>query len=121
MIESFFALFLRFYGIIVADQESCNTVTDFGEVYPNPQPLSNSDGASYYVAAGWDDNSRIPSQFTAGIDGTTTAIYFGQAVTFDNPRLNNFRRYCIVAFVHLESGAESVSFSFSHHFFVWFH
>ncbi len=110
MIVSFFALFHRFYGVIVADEDSCNTVTDFGAVYPNPQSLSNSDGASYYVAAGWDDNSRIPSRFTAGGEGRTTAIYFGQAVTFDNPRLKNFRRYCVVAFVHLESGAENVSF-----------
>ena len=108
-----FVLFLRFYGVIVTDQDSCHTVdnTDLGATYPDPQSRSDSGRASYYIAAGWDDNSMIPNQFTAGGDRRTTANYFGQAVTFDNPRLDNFRQYCFVAVVHLESGVENVSFN----------
>ena len=98
-----------FYGVIISSAGDCNEVTDFGLAYPDPQPRSQSNDANYYIAAGWDDTSEIPSQFTAGNGRDTTARRLGEEETYTNPGLDSSRRYCIVAFAYLDSGVEDVS------------
>ena len=96
-----------FYGVIVSDRTSCDSIFDYGRAYPNPQPYPSND--DYYIAGGWSNTSLIPSQFTAGDRNPTTANLLGQEETFQNPELTNFRRYCVVAFVHQDSGVQNVS------------
>ena len=95
--------------MIVTDRSDCESVTNFGADYPNPQPRSDSNTDDYYIAAGWSDTSLIPVQFTAGDGDTTTATLLDQVETFTNPRLDNFKRYCVIAFVHQDSGVINVS------------
>ena len=93
----------------MTDRSECEDVSDFGTAYPNPQPRGDSNNDDYYIAAGWSDTSLIPDQFTAGDGDSTIATLLGQVVTFTNPRLDNFKRYCVVAIVHHDSGVINVS------------
>ena len=106
-LSQFYVYYYRFYGVIVTDRGSCGSITDYGAAFPDPQPRPTDN--DYYIAAGWNDLSEVPDRFTAGRGRSTMAIRLGVEETYSNPRLNNYERYCVIAFVNIESGVENVS------------
>ena len=99
-----------FYGIIVSLGISCDSVSDYGSAYPNPQPILKSSAASYYIAGGWNNTSLIPDEFAVGDERSLIATRTSEEETYENPPLQHDSRYCFLVFVHLKYDVFNVSY-----------
>ncbi len=105
-------LYFRFYGVVVvpvSDEKSTLGVEDFEIKYPNVQPYDNRGNNQYYIAAGWNNESLIPDDFSAGDKTRTAAIRNGVEETYYNAELSTYKSYCFYVMISYQLVVGGVS------------
>ncbi len=75
-------------------------VDDFDTTYPDIQPYNNRGSNRYYIAAGWNNGSLVPEDFTIGDKSVTMAYHNGIEETYLNAELKPLTSYCFYVLIN---------------------
>ena len=102
----------RFYGVVVVPDPDSNFMlglNDFDTTYPDLQPYDDRGSNRYYIAAGWNNGSLVPEDFTAGDERVTTAFRNGIEERYFNAELKPLTTYCFYVLLNHMSEVGNVS------------